>query len=178
MICSDRPETESAKRPVALVLDTNVCLDLLLFKDPSTADLVQQLHNGSCRAYRSAATSEEWRRVLGYSVWGLSAQRQRELAAAFAASTLEVAVPADADPALPRCRDKDDQKFLQLAATVPVTALISKDRDLLKLAKPCRRRGLFAVLSPAQWSGMTPAAIDVLEAELAQRRRAGLRAGF
>ncbi len=160
------------------MLDTNVCLDLLLFKDPSTANLAQALNDGSCHAYRSAATSEEWRRVIGYTLWGLSAQRQEELAAAFAESMLDFAMPADVDPALPRCRDKDDQKFLELAAAVPVTALISKDRDLLKLAKPCRRRGLFAVLSPAQWSGMPPAAIDKLEAELVQRRRSRAIAGF
>lgn len=163
---------------MALVLDTNVCLDLLLFNDAGTATLARQLRDGHCRAFRSEATAEEWRRVLGYTLWGLSAQRQTELIAAFAETTIDCNAAAAVDRALPQCRDRDDQKFIQLAAAVPATALISKDRDLLKLAKPCRRRGLFAIFSPVQWSAMTAPEIQNLEVEMAQRRRAGLATGF
>ncbi len=50
-------------------------------------------------------------------------------------------------PALPRCRDADDQKFLELAARLPADWLISKDKALLSLA---RTRGLgFRILSAA-----------------------------
>ena len=65
--------------PLRLVLDTNVCLDLLLFKDPKVADLAQQLQRGELIAYRDEATVEEWRRVVAYAVWKLSGERQRTM---------------------------------------------------------------------------------------------------
>jgi predicted nucleic acid-binding protein len=60
-------------------------------------------------------------------------------------------VTLTADPGeradLPRCRDADDQKFLELAAALPAEALVSKDRALLDLR---RRRLPFAILSPLE----------------------------
>ncbi|HEX7972278.1 MAG TPA: PIN domain-containing protein, partial [Thiobacillus sp.] len=48
---------------------------------------------------------------------------------------------------MPRCRDADDQKFLELAAACSAEALVSKDRALLDLR---RRRVPFAILSPLE----------------------------
>ena len=59
--------------------------------------------------------------------------------------------PADL-PLLPTCRDPDDQKFLELAQASGAQWLISKDRDLLKLARRTRKAGLFLILKPEQWS--------------------------
>ena len=48
---------------------------------------------------------------------------------------------------LPRCRDADDQKFLELAATAGADVLVTKDRELLRM-----KRGLpFRVLPPAEF---------------------------
>ena len=63
----------------------------------------------------------------------------------------ERAVPADLTP-LPACRDPDDQKFLELAQASGAQWLISKDRDLLKLARRTRKAGWFLILKPEQWS--------------------------
>ncbi|MGV3656140.1 MAG: PIN domain-containing protein, partial [Noviherbaspirillum sp.] len=52
---------------------------------------------------------------------------------------------------LPQCRDKDDQKFLELARDAGAAALITKDKALLKLAGKARRAGLFAILTPQAW---------------------------
>ncbi|MRD73602.1 PIN domain-containing protein [Rhodocyclus tenuis] len=49
---------------------------------------------------------------------------------------------------LPRCRDRDDQKFLVLAARCGADALITRDRELLRLAHPGRRcPAPFAILT-------------------------------
>ena len=48
------------------------------------------------------------------------------------------------------CRDRDDQKFIDLAVAVGAQWLFSKDRALLALARPARVHGV-QVLSPAQW---------------------------
>ncbi|MDF3035905.1 MAG: hypothetical protein K0S28_1179 [Paucimonas sp.] len=47
---------------------------------------------------------------------------------------------------LPKCRDKADQKFLELAHDAEAAILVTKDRDLLKLAKRTARAGLFRIL--------------------------------
>ncbi|HZI16760.1 MAG TPA: PIN domain-containing protein, partial [Myxococcus sp.] len=51
-------------------------------------------------------------------------------------------------PELPRCRDRDDQKFLLLAARAKAAWLVSKDKRVLSLAD---RHGLpFLILTPKQ----------------------------
>ena len=55
--------------------------------------------------------------------------------------------PAGEAPALPRCRDRDDQKFLELAARAQADVLVSKDKALLKLRG--RTRLPFRILTPA-----------------------------
>ena len=48
---------------------------------------------------------------------------------------------------LARCRDPDDQKFLTLAAAVRADCLVTRDRELLRLARRCAAR--FAILRPS-----------------------------
>ena len=56
--------------------------------------------------------------------------------------------------ALPRCRDRDDQKFLVAAAQCAADLLITRDKELLRLARPGRRTPLpFAVLGAAAAEG-------------------------
>ena len=56
--------------------------------------------------------------------------------------------PADAPP-LPKCRDRDDQKFLELAHAAKADWLVSKDRAVLKLAKRTARDFGFRIAQPA-----------------------------
>ncbi|QOW20275.1 PIN domain-containing protein [Lysobacter ciconiae] len=141
-----------------IVLDTNVCLDLLLFDDPGVATLAQALLSGRLIAVANADTRAEWRRVLAYPVLRLDPRRQGELIDSFDALVADVAAaPAaarsmTADPPLPRCSDPDDQKFLELTRDAGARWLLSRDRDLLVLAKRCRRLGLFSVMTPHAWS--------------------------
>ena len=141
-----------------IVLDTNVCLDLLLFDDPGVATLAQALLSGRLIAVANADTRAEWLRVLAYPVLRLDPRRQAELIDLFDALVADVgAAPAAArsmaaDPPLPRCSDPDDQKFLELARDASARWLLSRDRDLLALAARCRRLGLFSVMTPHAWS--------------------------
>jgi len=47
---------------------------------------------------------------------------------------------------LPQCRDPDDQKFLTLAAAARADCLVSRDRELLRLARRCAAH--LAILPP------------------------------
>ena len=54
-----------------VVLDTNVCLDLLLFGDPRAAALHAALRAGTVIAMTDEHCRAEWLRVLAYPQLGL-----------------------------------------------------------------------------------------------------------
>lgn len=137
-----------------IVLDTNVCLDLFLFRDAACAPLAAALAAGQVQAVADAACRSEWLRVLEYPSVPIRPEQRAGLRERFDAA---VRVLADLPPSagvtpLPACRDPDDQKFMELALASGAPWLISKDRDLLKLARRTRKAGLFLILKPEQWS--------------------------
>jgi putative PIN family toxin of toxin-antitoxin system len=130
-----------------LVLDTNVVLDLLHFDDAVARPLRQALEAGRVRCAASAATLDEWRRVLAYPEFGLDPARQVALLARYRALA-EPVDGVDEGAGLPRCSDPDDQKFVELAAAAGAAALVSKDRALLGLRRRCAP--LFRVMTVAE----------------------------
>jgi putative PIN family toxin of toxin-antitoxin system len=129
------PATESAVADRALVLDTNVVLDLLVFSDPATALVRELLNAKTLRWITTAAMRQELARVLDYpkiaprvAFYGLSAA---SVLAAFDAQAQIVPIAARI-PAT--CRDADDQQFLNLAAAHSAI-LLSKDKAVLALRK-------------------------------------------
>lgn len=135
-----------------IVLDTNVCLDLLVFGDPVLDPLRAALQAGAVVAISDAPCRAEWQRVLAYPVLRLDEiARAARLADynALVATAGEAGAPAHA---LPRCSDPDDQKFLQLAAAGGADWLLTRDDALLRLARRTRRDGLFDILTPADWA--------------------------
>ncbi|MCB1560392.1 MAG: putative toxin-antitoxin system toxin component, PIN family [Xanthomonadales bacterium] len=140
------------------MLDTNVWLDLLLFDDPRTLRLSELVDASCVRLLASAATRAEWQRVLGYPQLGLDTPTQQRLLQSHDALAFRVdeASAAIADhPAvssrLPRCRDPDDQMFLELAAGAGAVSLLTRDNALLELDRRCRRAAGFAVCRPETW---------------------------
>ncbi|MGO4703761.1 PIN domain-containing protein [Dyella sp. 2RAB6] len=136
-----------------VVLDTNVCLDLFVFRDPAVARLARALADGGAEAVTDSACREEWCRVLTYSQLALDEAAQQ---AAMAEHDRWVRCPqqAWAAPAgirLPRCADPDDQKFLELALAAGAGWLLSKDKEVLRLGRRTVRDGLFAIMTPADW---------------------------
>jgi len=139
-----------------LVLDTNVCLDLFVFRDPRWAMLHAALEAGTLEARTRADCRAEWLLVLRYARFALNAEQIACCTAEFDAliGCLPIADGAG-EPAssivLPRCSDIDDQKFLETTRDSSAAILITKDKALLKLANRCRRAGLFEILKPENW---------------------------
>jgi putative PIN family toxin of toxin-antitoxin system len=130
-----------------LVLDTNVVLDLLHFDDASARPLRCALESGGLRCAVSDATLEEWRRVLQYPEFALDGAQQAALLTRYRGLSLHLG-RADVPAGLPRCRDPDDQKFVELAAVAQAYGLVSKDRALLRLRRRCA--SLFRIMTPLE----------------------------
>lgn len=133
-----------------VVIDTNVLLDLFVFNDPRWQPLLAALEDGRVEAWTRADCSCEWRIVLEYPHLPLD-QVSRAIAHERFARLVRM---WEGDPialALPSCKDTDDQKFLELARDAGASALITKDKALLKLARQMRRRGLYAIVTPQVW---------------------------
>lgn len=134
-----------------LILDTNVCLDLFVFRDPRWQTLLSAMRAGEVECVTRTDCRTEWTLVLAYTKLGLDAQAQQAALGEFdSLITLAGDLHVEA-PALPICKDRDDQKFLELAASSGASCLITKDKALLKLARRTRKLGLFEIMSPAQW---------------------------
>lgn len=132
-----------------MVLDTNVLVSLYVFADSRFAPLRARIEGGGWQAITNEACFGEFRRVLGYSLFALSDERQQGALAAYSASVTHLAgTPPGAAAALPRCRDRDDQKFLELARDGAADWLLTADKALLRLARRDRLRSLFRILSP------------------------------
>jgi putative PIN family toxin of toxin-antitoxin system len=142
--------------PQRLVLDTNVCLDLFVFRDPRWAGLLQALQDGQAQAITRADCRMEYQLVLDYPHLKVDPLQKPALMTSFDALITCVEPPTAMDMIkLPLCSDRDDQKFLELALQVRADILITKDKALLKLAKKTARAGLFSIIAPQAW--MLPA---------------------
>lgn len=135
--------------PLRVVLDTNVLVSLYVFADSRFAPLRAQVDNGAWQAVTNESCFGEFRRVLAYPLFALSAERQQEALAAYGASVTHIAAASSgATATLPRCKDRDDQKFLELARDSAADWLVTADKALLRLARRDRLRGLFRILTP------------------------------
>ena len=134
-----------------LVLDTNVCLDLFVFRDPRWQQLLDAMRAGEVECVTRADCRTEWTLVLAYTRLGLDAHAQQAALAEFDRLIVLDDTPAPEGTVLPVCKDTDDQKFLELAAASGAHCLITKDKALLKLARRTRKLGLFAIMEPARW---------------------------
>lgn len=134
-----------------VVLDTNVCLDLLVFADPRCDVLLAMLRSGAVIAMTNDACREEWKRVLSYPQLQLDAVARESAMAGFDALMQPWSPHAALTAKLPSCRDPDDQKFLELAADTGARWLLSRDEHLLALARRMKRDGWFEILTPQAW---------------------------
>jgi putative PIN family toxin of toxin-antitoxin system len=139
--------------PKRIVLDTNVCLDLFVFRDPRWTLLHAALKNGAVEAVTRDDCRMEWSIVLRYPHLKLDDAARQQVAAEFDSLIRCNPMPAaDEIPVkLPVCKDQDDQKFLELSRDIKADVLITKDKALLKLARKTRRDGLFAIMTPEAW---------------------------
>ena len=134
-----------------VVLDTNVLVSLYVFADDRFAKLRTRIESGEWQALTDDACFNEFRRVLAYPVFALADADQKRVLEAYGATVTRLACPGTrhtASAALPRCRDLDDQKFLELARDAAADWLLTGDKALLRLARRDKLRGLFQILTP------------------------------
>ena len=127
------------------MIDTNIVLDLFVFKDPATQPLKLALASNKIQWLSTQAMRDELQRVLSYpkimarlAVTELGAENVMQRFDA-QARLVEAAPKASVT-----CRDPDDQKFIDLAVLHQAT-LLSKDRAVL-----CMKKRLLALLVRAQ----------------------------
>ena len=137
--------------PKRIVLDTNVCLDLFVFKDQRWSALRSAIESGAVEAITRADCREEYLVVLHYKHLPLD-DDSRPLSAARFDQLIKVVAPPESGVRLPVCTDRDDQKFLELARDAGAHVLITKDKALLKLGRRLAKAGMFKVMVPEAWS--------------------------
>ena len=122
-----------------VILDTNVWLDWLVFADPELGPLRAMHGTGALRILIDAPCAAELARVLAYPLgkWTLDASKQAACLMEYKKISVlvEKSLTEEEKRLLPRCADADDQKFLELAAAGGADCLITKDRELLRLAR-------------------------------------------
>ena len=131
-----------------VVLDTNVVLDWLVFRDPAGLPLDAAIRAGQLLWCATDAMRLELEHVL-----------TREHIASWLTpestpmvTWSDLSRPHDsAPPARLHCRDPDDQKFIDLAMHLGNALLLSRDRAVLALARRAGEAGV-EVMTLADWS--------------------------
>jgi uncharacterized protein len=131
-----------------LVIDTNVLVSALIFKDSRHLPLREAWQQKRITPLVSIATYRELKHVLGYPMFKLDDHQITEAVALIGPHIEWVTVDKELAATLPKCSDRDDQKFLQVALCGKADALLSYDRALLKM----KRNLPFSVLKPEVWS--------------------------
>ena len=136
----------------AIVIDTQVVMDWLVFRDARVGALSTAITAGALRWLVAPAMRDELRHVLGRGVAASYAPDLAFIEAHFDAHAQPVD-PIEPQPLASRlvCRDADDQKFIDLALARQARWLISRDKAVLALAKRARPRGL-VIVPPERWS--------------------------
>jgi len=135
----------------AIVLDTNVLLDIFVFEDPQASALKDALLNQKIKAYSSQATIEELGDVISRPLFSLDDKKQTDIVSQWRAISHQLeSLKLEAAPW--ECHDPDDQIFLDMAYTLRPSILISKDNDVLKLASRAAKEN---VLIASKYDALT-----------------------
>lgn len=134
--------------PSLVVLDTNVVLDLILFADRRVSALANAVAGDHVKLVTRADCLEELRRVLCYPAFALSDEDQNALLNRYRSIACEsVAAVRSLESFRLRCRDADDQKFLELA-WITGASLLTRDKALLVLHRRFKAQGGNMICQP------------------------------
>ena len=115
--------TAQVERP-ALVLDTNILLDVWVFGDTAAAPLIAGLPQGQWRWLATLPMREELARVLAYpQIIKSLAHHQISPQTVLDQFDAHARIVAVAPKASVTCKDPDDQKFIDLAVAHRATLL-------------------------------------------------------
>ncbi len=135
--------------PVA-VLDTTVVLDWLVFRNVGVRSLVAAIAGGCVQWLGCPEMRTELAQVLAHArLAGPEFDAQRVLASFDRHCTMRER-PRTLPPLRPRCRDASDQMFIDLALAEKARWLLTRDRDLLELARKVAPLGMLIEL-PEAW---------------------------
>ena len=133
-----------------IVLDTNVCLDLFVFKDPRWEHILSGLQNKELNAITREDCRDEWLAVLNYEHLPINDDNRAQIVSSFDKYIFVEKNPSK-EFKLPTCSDKDDQKFLETCRDSEAEVLITKDKALLKLARKVQNMNLFIIETPEKF---------------------------
>ena len=131
-----------------LVLDTNVLLDWLVFKEPAVRPVVAAIRSRALVWVACASMRRELERTLGYDNLAAWLPDREHVLASFDRFALVESTPAPLP--LLRCSDPDDQVFLELAVATGARWLLTHDKALLRLARRARALGP-EIMRPGLW---------------------------
>ena len=120
-------------RPI-LILDTNILLDILVFDEELAHPLREALEMKSVDAVSTPRMINEFLDVIARPQFELSAGDQKTIANQWS-SWCRMVDDESLQIAPWKCRDRDDQVFINLSYSLRPATLISKDKQVLKLAK-------------------------------------------
>jgi predicted nucleic acid-binding protein len=144
--------------PPSLILDTNIVLDWLVFRNTEFASLEAAIHSAEVRWLATGAMRQELEYVLAGRRFDRWAPDLPALWSAWDRHCIEVPPPAaGSSVGRPRCTDPDDQKFIDLAIAESARWLVSRDRAVLKVARRLRPFGVEVVV-PLHWRPAAPQA--------------------
>jgi len=130
-----------------VVLDSNAVLALWVFRDPNLAALRDAVETGRFELWSREDCLHELVHVFAYPHLKLDAEAQAAALAAYRARVLLAAATPD-ELMLPRCRDEDDQKFIDTAWLAEAHLLVSRDKAVLRVGRHRLLRDRFTVLTP------------------------------
>lgn len=128
--------------PALVVLDTNIVLDLWLYKDPATPNLLAALAQQKVTWLATQVMRDELERVLAYPhIVKRLTFSQIEAAEVLAQFDAHAKLMPVAARAMYVCKDVDDQKFIDLAVA-HTAQLVSKDKAVLTMRNRLARLGV------------------------------------
>lgn len=135
-----------------VVLDTNVVVSALLFRQGETSRIRRLWQERVLQPLVSAQTTLELVRVLAYLKFRLSSTDREDLLADYLTYVRVVKLEDHYNQVqrVPSCRDPFDDMFLELAQAGEALDLVTGDKDLLDLNDPGVRRMGFLIITPAQ----------------------------
>jgi uncharacterized protein len=151
--------TGYAAKPI-VVLDTNIVLDWLVFEDGGMPELMAAINAREVVIASNQACIDELIRVLAYPVFKLDQAAQAMALEKYLSYVQITPERASMLGQVPRCRDKDDQKFLELAAHAGAVALISKDNAVLGLKRSMKERFGCDVLGASRTAAWVKSVFD------------------
>jgi putative PIN family toxin of toxin-antitoxin system len=152
-----RPVDEVLTGRLRVVLDTNVWLDWLVFDDPTMAPIRASVAAGRAELFIDEPCAAELARVLTRKLGRRTLDPAAQAAALAECRRIARPIaPTDAPVELPKCRDTDDQKFLEAAACARADVLITKDQALLELARRRTKPPPFLIVTPQAFAASAP----------------------